>query len=196
MNRVDAIQWFIDFLDAETYLEIGVRNGASFLPVQCKNKIGIDVHFPHQFSSVLGTFYEMSSDEYFDCCSSSFDVAFIDGDHTFEQSLKDAMNCLKWMNPNGAILLHDCNPTKPEWATPEYTEASPSWCGEVWKTILALRTNPNIGVFTLNIDYGIGVVIKSPQEPLSYSMEQIKEMTYQDLEKNRANFLNLDSGAL
>lgn len=196
MNRVDVIQRFIDFLDAETYLEIGVRNGESFLPIQCKNKIGVDIRFPHIFPKIFGIFYEMSSNTYFDLHPFSFDVAFIDGDHTFEQSLKDAMNCLKWMNPKGVILLHDCNPTKPEWATSEYIEASPNWCGEVWKTILALRTNPNLYVFVLDVDYGIGVVRNGHQEPLPYSIEQIKRMTYKDLEKNRNAFLNLGKGVL
>lgn len=176
---MNYIQWFIDFLNAETYLEIGVRNGESFLPVRCKNKIGVDIHFPIKLSE--GTLYEMSSDEYFKCCPSPFDVAYIDGNHTYEQSLRDALNCLDWMNPNGVILMHDCNPTQAEWATPVFEQASPNWCGEVWKTILTLRTLPDLDVFVVDENYGIGIIRKK----LSYSESQIRNMTYQDLDKNR-----------
>jgi len=192
MNRVDVIQWFIDFLDAETYLEIGVRNGDSFFPILCKNKIGVDVHFPVPVNHENDTFYEMSSDDYFFYHPSHFDAAFIDGDHTYEQSLRDVENCLRWMNPNGVILLHDCNPTKAEMATPKYIEASPDWCGEVWKTILTLRTRPDLYVTVHDLDCGIGIVRKDTQiNLLSYSIEQIKSMTYKDLDENRNTFLNL-----
>jgi len=38
------------------------------------------------------------------------DVVFIDGLHTFLQSLKDVQNSLRYLNANGVIVLHDCNP--------------------------------------------------------------------------------------
>lgn len=189
MNRIDVIQFFVKITGAKTYLEIGVRYGDSFIPVRCENKIGVDIHLPHTLKGQIGTFYETPSDIYFDCFASHFDVAFVDGDHSYEQSLRDVENCLKWMNPNGVILLHDCNPTKEEWATPE--PASLDWCGEVWKTILTLRTNPNLYVATLDTDYGIGIVRNGAQESLSYTREQIEKMTYKDLDENRFEFLNL-----
>lgn len=184
------IQWFIDFLEAETYLEIGVRNGDSFLHVRCKNKIGVDIHFPVQFSD--GTLYEMSSDEYFKNHASPFDVAFIDGDHTYEQSLKDVLHCLGCMRAGGVILLHDCNPKQPEWATPTFVEASPDWCGEVWKTIVDLRTRPDLEVFVIDEGFGMGIVRRGwNPNPLPYSEKQIQAMTYKDLDENRDSFLNL-----
>lgn len=191
MNRIDVIQNFIDLIGAETYLEIGVRNGDSFLAINCKDKIGVDIFFPHLPTSDMETYYEMTSDTYFSCYASKFDVAFIDGDHSYEQSLRDVENCLKWMNVNGVIILHDCNPTQPEWATPTFVEASPNWCGEVWKTIVTLRTRSDLYVSVLNIDFGIGVVRRDWQETLPYSIEEIKNMTYEDLNKNRETFLNL-----
>lgn len=186
---MNIIQWCIDLMGAETYLEIGVRNGDSFLPVRCANKIGVDISFPVKFSD--GLLYEMSSDDYFDLHASFFDVAYIDGDHTYEQSLKDVLNCLQWMNPNGVILMDDCNPIHREWATPAFTGASPYWCGEAWKTILTLRTYSDLSVFVIDDGFGIGFIQKGKQEVLSFSKEQISEMTYQDLDANRELFLNL-----
>lgn len=194
MNKEDIIQYYIDFMGAKIYLEIGVRNGDSFLAVKCNKKIGVDIYFPHIPSSDMDTFYEMTSDTYFSNYATNFDVAFIDGDHTYEQSLRDAENCLRFMNPNGVILLHDCNPTRPEWATPEWTGADIHWCGEVWKTIVTLRTRPDLYVTVLNADFGLGVVKKAqPLDVLSYSKEEIRKMTYEDLEKNRFGLLDLQA---
>lgn len=189
MNRIVLIQKFIDLIEAKTYLEIGVRNGDSFLPIKCQNKIAVDVNLS---ALPVGneTRCDMTSDEYFAKHATHFDVAFIDGDHTYTQSLRDAENCLKWMNPKGYTLLHDCNPTNEECAISEYG-SYPDWSGEVWKTILTLRADPELYVYTIDIDCGIGVVTKGSQVPLRYSTMAIRHMTYKDLETNREKFLNL-----
>ena len=190
VKRYDIIQWFIDYLGAKTYLEIGIRYGETFNVIQCEKKIGVDLSIPEEMN-MKGILHRMSSDEYFENHAQKFDVAFIDGNHTFEQSLRDAENCLRYMNPNGAIILHDCNPTKLEQATPEYIGASPDWCGEVWKTIVTLRTRPELSVLVFDVDYGVGMVMRKGQETLNFSHEEIESMTYKDLSRNRKKFLNL-----
>ena len=190
MDRVEIIQDFVDMLDAETYLEIGVRNGDSFIPIRCKHKIGVDIQIPHFLME--GVFYEMSSDEFFEKHPKNFDVAFIDGDHTYEQSLRDVENCLKWMNPNGVILIHDCNPTDSYMASPTLIYGHPNWCGEVWKTIVNLRSRSNLSVYVLDCDFGVGVVRKVP--PLTHlhiGKDLLKFMDYNDLKADRENLLGL-----
>jgi hypothetical protein len=130
-------------------------------------------------------------------------VAFVDGLHTWRQSMVDVRNCLKYLNPGGAILLHDCNPTDQAMATPagsaEGAQAKhvPGWTGEwtgdVWKTIVALRSScPNLTVFVFDCDYGIGVVLQRPADrPLSFSPQELLRWTYQDLEARRAELLDL-----
>lgn len=193
MSRIDIIQWFIDFLDAKTYLEIGVRYGESFLPIRCENKIGVDIN-KHEPLEGQGTFYWMSGDEYFENQASNFDVAFIDGNHTYEQSLRDVENCLMWMNNRGVILLHDCNPKRPEIAGACAVEGCLDWSGEVWKTIVNLRTRPHLFVSVVDNDYGIGIVMRDFQDVLDIPVESIVNMTYEDLDKNRKEFLNLVEG--
>ena len=39
-----------------------------------------------------------------------FDCIFIDGLHTFEQSLKDFYNAWEVLNKGGAVVFHDTNP--------------------------------------------------------------------------------------
>lgn len=192
MNRVDIIQSCIDFIGANTYLEIGVRNGDSFLPIRCNNKIGVDVHI-NSFLHGKGNFYEMDSNSFFKYYPHNFDIAFIDGDHSYWQSMRDFMNCLVWKNYGGEIILHDCNPTSPEMASKEFG-LSADWCGEVWKTIVTIRTKSYLDVKTFDCDFGVAVVqVKENKNRLNILHEDIEKMTYKDLERNRKEFLNLVS---
>lgn len=43
----------------------------------------------------------------------SIDLAFIDGDHTYEGALKDFRNVYPLMKKGGIILAHDCQPNSP-----------------------------------------------------------------------------------
>lgn len=102
------------------------------------------------------------------------------------------------------MVVHDCNPTSEAMAQPavSLTAAADSgtegwtgeWCGDVWKTIVKLRSaHPAMEVFVLNCDYGVGILnpAKPVPTPLSYSLEEIEAMTYADLEKDRERLLNL-----
>ena len=76
--------------------------------------------------------YNMKSDDFF----SSIEVAgigepklalaFIDGDHTYEQVKKDFNNTFKYVVKGGYIFLHDTLPPSKEWTVPEK-------CGTVYK---------------------------------------------------------------
>ena len=125
-NRINLIQDVINKIHAKRYLEIGVFKGFSFLNINCKNKIGVDPKivistkdyikkYLTNFSNFNNKFYELESDEFFNKKSKfiksfSPEVVFIDGLHTFEQSLKDVINTLNIIDKNGYIILHDCNP--------------------------------------------------------------------------------------
>ncbi len=196
MNRIDVIQYIIDSVSAKTYLEIGVRSGESFLPIVCDKKIGVDPDFVNitEYENQNGVLlFHTTSDEYFKEYAEKFDVAFIDGLHTYEQSFRDVVNCLKWMNDGGFIILHDCNPTS-EGVT---NGKSADFTGDVWKTILALRLDPFLRVCVVDCDFGVGIVSRGLSEKhLDLSMEDIEKMTYSDLEKDRKNLLNLVSPEL
>ena len=62
----------------------------------------------------------MTSDEFFAKASLPFrfDVVFIDGLHTYEQSRKDAENALGVIVEGGVIIMHDCNPPNAAAAQP------------------------------------------------------------------------------
>ena len=54
----------------------------------------------------------MTSDEFFKKNRQNFDIIFLDGLHTYEQTIKDIDNGLRFLNTSGVILVHDCLPKK------------------------------------------------------------------------------------
>ena len=218
MDRVKVIQAVIDNIKAKTYLEIGINYGRTFLKIRAKRKIAVDPefnvsgfkkfrHFFKNSCNINNQYYRMTSDMFFDqeagdILKSGVDVAFIDGLHTYKQSLKDVLNTLKYLNEYGVIVMHDCNPSSEKLALPlaradnqlkKSVYDIPGWCGDVWKTIPYLRsTKQNLQIFVLDCDFGLGIVKKGyPENRLNYSKEDIDKMTYENLSQNRIETLNL-----
>ena len=71
------------------------------------------------------------------------------------------------------------------------------WCGDVWKAIVYLRSvYEDLNVFVLDCDMGIGIVTRGKMEnKLPYTPDEIKKLTFEDLEADRARLLNLKSPA-
>jgi len=219
MNRLEVIQAIIDCKNAKTYLEIGVESGDVFLNVKARKKIAVDPNnlitrksrfraIFKDLSNLFNEYYEMTSDTFFKTGSLvkyGFDVVFVDGLHTYEQSLRDIHNSLQLLQEDGVIVLHDCNPKSESIAYPvdscqqaarlNLDSWTGEWSGDVWKTIAYLRSiQKDLKVFVLDCDYGIGIITKGePESMLGYSKEEIDDFSYQDLEKSRSKILNLKS---
>lgn len=221
MNRLDVLNTVIKHKKAETYLEIGVQTGTIISKVECKHKIGVDPEFlfstPLKIKRLLGlsTFktFECTSDYFFEnhapeVLKKKVDVALIDGLHTYEQAKRDVENCLSYLNEGGLIIMHDCNPLNEaaaytikesfnevrakvkSWDLPGWQG---QWNGDVWKTVAHLIVSrPDLNVFTLDMDYGLGVVSKGKREvEVHFSVEEVLQGDYSFLEKNRKQLLNL-----
>ena len=57
-------------------------------------------------------FYEQGADMFFEDIrknkkSQKYDIIFVDGDHSYVQSIKDIKNSLEFLDTNGVIFLHD-----------------------------------------------------------------------------------------
>lgn len=220
MDRLDVIQQIIDRIKAKVYLEIGVKKGKVFLNVKARKKIAVDPQikinvkrkikfFTKDFSNFFNEYHEMSSDQFFGKNTylltklNGISVAFIDGLHTYEQSLKDVRNCLKFLKKDGFIVMHDCNPLSEAQAYPanspeQAANSCPSnwtgdWSGDVWKTIAFLRSNrKDLNIFVLDCDHGLGIITKDKSESvLEYSKTDIDQLSYKELERNRVKILNL-----
>lgn len=215
MNRITILQEIIESINVKCYLEIGVKKGKCFLQIKAPIKIAIDPKMliskkKKFFSLVKEKYYVISSDEFFRMepkilTKHGLDIVFIDGLHTYQQSLKDVLNALKYLNVNGVIVMHDCNPESEAMAYPGNSFEDIKdlnlpgyeglWCGAVWKTIVHLSSIRNdLNIFVLDCDYGVGIITKAKgkqKDPLKFSPEQIKKLSYKDLERNRKKLLNL-----
>ena len=151
--------------------------------------------------NLFNHYFNITSDDFFlnhkeILSDKKIDVAFIDGLHTFEQSLKDVLNCLEYLNEKGIIVMHDCSPRSETIGSSVMSreEASnPNWSGDVWKTIAYLRSNrTDLNVFVLDCDYGLGIITRGkPEYLLDYSPEELENLNYEELQKNRVKILNL-----
>jgi len=220
MDRAQIVQDILDKSGGKTYLEIGTWEGCSFFPVRAKRKFAVDVKFKIRSAKRLKRtisatlklneerFFKTTSDDFFRKRSylikkNKIDVALIDGAHTYQQSLEDILNCLNYLSDKGVIVVHDCNPDSEAaaYSGPSLQSVEKlklpgfkgCWCGDVWKTIVHLRSSrPDLYVFVLDCDFGVGIVTRGkPEDILNYSIEEIKDMSYRDLELERRKLLNL-----
>ncbi|MFD2517949.1 class I SAM-dependent methyltransferase [Salinimicrobium flavum] len=187
MNRFQLIEKLIKENNYTSYVEVGVYRGRLFLPLRCKKKIAVDpvmkinwrgrlVWVIKNIYNLNNRYFELTSDEFFKekapilFKEKGVDLFFIDGLHTFEASLKDVLNSLKYLDKNGIIVMHDCVPPHQAAATaaPSFHEAermeiegwTGQWCGDVWKTIqyLKIKYPEKLEITVLKEDFGLGII--------------------------------------
>jgi hypothetical protein len=78
-------------------------------------------------------------------------LAFIDGDHTYEQVKKDFDNIFKFVVRGGYIFLHDTFPPNESWTVPEK-------CGTVYKLRQELEQWADCFTFK-NSAFGVGLTM-------------------------------------
>lgn len=188
MTRTELINGLIQKNNYTDYLEIGVNTPAQ----PGYNWVGIQVPVKHGVDPNVDTTYKVTSDEFFEKhVSQKYDIVFIDGLHLHEQVYRDIVNSLEYLNDNGVIVVHDCNPITE--ITQRRDRVTDAWHGDVWKAIVQLKTeNPNIEICTVDTDEGCGIITKGSQELLKFE-ENEKIYDYSFLEKNRVKVLNLIS---
>ncbi len=225
MTRIELLNRLIAKNNVKNYLEIGINRGKCLFNIKgAKKRFAVDPVFNFSIikkwrfilknpDNLKNVFFNMPSDEFFKTQTSLLknnpvDLAFIDGLHTYDQSLRDTLNTLKYLTPEGIIVLHDCNPldeiaaypaenvndAKTQFST--HKDWRNVWNGDVWKTIVYLRKNhPELTVYVLDTDHGLGVVLNKPsQKPLPEIfnlVENIAELPYSFLEENRKELLDL-----
>jgi len=189
-------------INAQTYLEIGVRNGDGFHQIKAPRKIGVDPFRQNFIEQDNEIYFELNSDDFFAkeaaklFNNDKIDVALVDGLHEFQQALKDVINISKFISENGYIFIHDCNPPTEKH---ESTRDGCDWNGDVWKTLLFLKKHhPELKYFTLDCDYGVGVVygFTKHSNPLLFSPEYVaycKSLDYNYFDNHREEILNLKS---
>ena len=181
-SRFEIIQKIIDKKKYENYLEIGCDQDSNFSKIKIKNKIGVD--------PLSGGNLKMKSDDFFIQNKIIFDCIFVDGLHTYEQVREDILNSIKFLDPNGVIIVHDCLPLK------IWNQIVPRiyghWNGDVWKAIVEARTMKDIDTYTCKADHGLGIIFKRPNRNLlSLKIDNFKKLKFKDYYTNHKNFMNI-----
>lgn len=81
----------------------------------------------------------------------SLALAFIDGDHNYEQAKKDFHNAYNLVVDNGYILLHDTYPPNEAYLSPD------SACGDVYRLRQELEKMDHLDTLTLTRGTAMGV---------------------------------------
>ncbi|AUD02426.1 class I SAM-dependent methyltransferase [Spirosoma pollinicola] len=214
MDRLDVIQTLMRQKNLKNYLEIGVENGHIFFRIKSTFKVAVDPKFIFDATRRLGKaiinpynfnnqYFEKTSDAFFAqdaqrvFTAKKLQLALVDGMHEYQFALRDVENTLKYMQDDGVIIMHDCNP-KTAGAAGRFEDWEVGeWNGDVWRTIIHLRSQrPDLTVFVLDFDQGLGIVTrKKPESILEFTPDQIQALTYDELVQNREKWLNLKPAA-
>ena len=141
----------------ETYLEIGIARGQSLSYARPPTRaVGVDpeptINVPlktetHIFCETSDVFFaerrlvQLLNDR-------PLALAFIDGLHVFQQSLKDFMHVETLCGPRSVVLIHDTVPLDELTQRPDRQRKF--YTGDVWKTVLCLKHyRPDLDIFTI-----------------------------------------------
>ena len=178
---MEIIQKIINQNNFKKYLEIGCDQDENFSKIKVENKVGVD---PLRGGTIRST-----SDEFFKSNNDKFDIIFLDGLHTYNQTIKDINNSLEHLNSNGIIIIHDCLPKK------IWNQIVPRmyghWNGDVWKAIVESRTLSDIDTYTCVADHGLGVIFKRKNRNLlNLKINNFEKLKFSEYYKNHNEFMN------
>jgi hypothetical protein len=127
-TRPRRLRALAEVIGAESYLEVGVRDGSTFFQVPLASKVAVDPEFafdPGQRSSTSETFFSLTSDAYFagPVGDAVFDLTYLDGLHTYEQTTRDLLNALRHSHARSIVVIDDTWPSDPFSALPDTDEA-------------------------------------------------------------------------
>jgi len=188
MLRTEIINLLINKNNYESYLEIGIGDGGNFTQINCKTKISVD---PHPECYKLNPTFKMTSDEFFKINKQKFDIIFVDGLHTFEQTYIDIKNALSCLNENGIVLAHDTlPPSEYHQREPDQYKIGEAWNGTCWKAIAKLRIEEeNLTINTVDTDWGVSLIKFGKNN--KFNTEKNSTLDYLFFSKNKLNLMNI-----
>ena len=198
-RRSDRLNQLATINKSSNYLEIGVSKGITFNAVNIKNKVAVDPKFKfktQKYATENIVFLEITSDEFFKNHAKgfeSFDLIYLDGLHTFEQTFRDFCASVSLAHSQTIWLIDDTCPgsyaqaqsslqncTKLRQFSPE---KNGNWMGDVFKIVAAIHDFFPQFSFATFPHHGQTVVWnqwRSDFEPLWNSLETISRLEYLD----------------
>lgn len=198
-SRSSRLNLLASINKASRYLEIGVSEGATFNQVNVENKVAVDPKFlfnTSQYGTEKVLFLEVTSNEFFRDHAKEFqpfDLIYLDGLHTFEQTLRDFCASLSCANSKTIWLIDDTYPESYAQAQSSHQrcikikqltgEKNKSWMGDVFKVVATIHDFFPQYSFATFPDHGQTVVWKNWRtnfEPIWNSLETISRLDYSD----------------
>lgn len=208
MERPVILQRIFSLFPKVKYLEIGVSTGATFHEVNAEKKYAVDPNFLFEApkTSALDSvqYFPMTSDLFFEGHNEDekFQVIYIDGLHTFEQTLRDLLNATQVLAPGGVIVIDDTVPTSYEASLPNsdicfqirrlVNNGDSAWMGDVYKLAFFIQSfMQQFEYRTISDNHGQIVMWHQPRlerEIIQRDILEIAQYEYSDTITKRENF--------
>lgn len=202
VRRWQVVQTLLDQFDSPRYVEVGVNKGNTFRHLSAALKVAVDPKFLFDWEAERrehgpnAQYHQVTSDVYFGSivdADQQFDVIYLDGLHTFEQTLRDLTNALAHLAPQGVILIDDVRPPSYHASLPDHAaylkvrqhvkDARAAWMGDVYKLVWFIDTfMPSLSYATIANNHGqavvwrerrVGVTERSVAEVADLSFESV-----------------------
>jgi hypothetical protein len=205
IGRAQVMRRLLAHYEEPRYLEIGVCQARTFDRVHAAVKVAVDPEFRFDQDAperkVPGTTYhELTSDEYFGTVvepSAQFDVIFLDGLHTVEQTLRDLLNGLAHLQPQGVLVIDDVRPPTALAAIPDRQEFfrmrhdaarddEKAWMGDVFRLVYFIDTFcQHLTYRVIDNNHGQAVVWRKQRETVTNrALADVGAVPYEQLETN------------
>lgn len=188
MTRTEILQYLIDNYRLKSYVEVGTqRKINNFDKIKCQTKMSIDPDLESDAD------IHLTSDQFFKKYHwlEKKDIIFLDGLHHEDQLLRDIENSLANLSDTGFIVCHDCNP--PNELVQRVPRESKQWVGSCWQAIVKLREREDLNIVTVDTDWGCTIIEKLNGNGKAKVLNRKEDLTYENLDKNRKEWLNLIS---
>ncbi len=198
-RRNERLNKLASINQSSRYLEIGVSKGFTFNAIEIDYKVAVDPKFKfdvEKYASDQIVFLEVSSDNFFKSHAKefeSFDLIYLDGLHTFEQTFRDFCASLALGHSKTIWLIDDTCPGSYAQAQSSLQRSrqikkfarqkDSSWMGDVFKVVAAIHDFFPQYSFATFPDHGQTVVWKKSREdfePKWNSLEIISRLEYGD----------------
>jgi hypothetical protein len=207
MTRAELLNRLCGLFDQPRYLEIGVHNGETFMAIAAARKVGVDPKFLFDIDAAMraqphASLHAMPSDAFFGgphMVADGYDVIFLDGLHTAEQTLRDLLNATDLLRPGGVIVLDDMLPSSYHAALPDGLAAirlrehlrdpDTSWMGDVYKLAFFIDSfMQQFSVATVGMQLLMWRAPRAPADIGQRSLEQVARMAFEETVFQRAVF--------
>lgn len=198
-TRHERLNALAKTVSASKYLEIGVAHGTTFHQVDIGYKVAVDPKFQFEVEDYKKPdtfFYEVTSDEFFSKVApehGKFDLIFLDGLHTFNQTFRDFCASLHYAHENTIWLIDDTYPSSKFAAHPNFKAArrlrklarskDKAWMGDVFKVVCAIHDFfPQFSYATFPDDSQTAVWLETRKNfaPAWSTLERISRLHYKD----------------